>query len=205
MRTPQLLALIHLLALSAGPLEARTLPIQSPEFLESTDACTKKLDRSAELVVGNFAVTFTDIGGGLSDVQVSATITNTAAGSYQYANALADFSGTALSVAAYPQPTPIIFGDLNSYAVSVPSATPMTLRLPTSEVASLQFLLASGFIPFRVEARERVIWKPGVYVIPWTAHEDALAATNPAGIPIWYLESDPPFGIPEIPDPDDRV
>lgn len=189
------LALAVVFVLCAGTVEA-TLPIVNPEFLESTDACITTLDRSAELVPGGFTVTFVEIGGGLADVEVSATLTNTEVGSYAYASAIADFSATSLTVAADPAPTPIGFGDIAPNG-SVPSITSMTLRLPTAEVPSLVFLLADGQVPFRVEARQRLVLRPGIYVHVWTPSEDANAF--PLGIPLWDGANAPPFGIEEVP------
>ena len=156
---PTALAAVSLLAglfPPGTPVVLAGLPPGNPPFLGQTDACEDTLDRSDELTLSGFTVSETGTAGALSDVEVSAHIENSDVGKFARASAIPDFTGTGLDVETVPALEPMAFGAIAPNGGG-DSATPMTLRLPTSQVSGLEAALDNGDIDFVIHAREELV------------------------------------------------
>lgn len=156
------------LAAAPGPAFART---------ENTGpgSCDGFTNYAAELQPQLYQlVAQTDVGGGITEVEVSVLLQNLLATRFHAASVLPDLASLAdLGVLRDATAQPADFGAIDEYA-SVASTAGLKLRLPSANVAALLARLQAGQAPVTVHADERNVLAPNVRVGRWSSFEDGL-------------------------------
>lgn len=179
------------LLLAAAVMSGATLASEPRPYSTIPGTCDGFADYADEIRASNFAVsTQTPLAGGLSSVAIGFTVRNADNAQFLGATVIPDITYLVAQLGAVSASfVPGTTGAIAAHALSVASATPIMLQLPTANVASLITRLNSDQVPITVHADEQMVLAADVQVIYWNQ-----SAVAPLPDETYYVAARDQFG-----------